>query len=460
MTPNSLPRDQIIIPDRFRKDYGDVAELAESIRRYGLIHPPCVSATNDTFTLVAGGRRMAAIDLLGWKTVPVTFIEQQSERQRRILEMEENIRRKSMTWQEECLAVAEVHRLQVEEGIDSKDYWTQERTGQMLGLSVASVSYNLAIAKALRDPNSGIHGMQGFTDALRFLMDKKQREIEAEQARRIHAQLEKAPISLEPISTGERIPQDELAAVKPWEAGELVVPLSKICRLGDCCDLIKELPSESVDHCITDPPYAIDMANLQQSSNLMDVSSTAAEHQPEENLLTLGCIIPELFRVIKPNGFCVLWTDVMIWYTLYHYLVNVGFKVQRWPFIWHKTTQCKNEAAQYNFTKNYEIAIIARKAGATLVQQPQTSILSAPNTHDGDHPFYKPLDAWYFLLKHLTLIGQTILDPFAGEGSCPDACVSTNRKFVAFEKNEVHYNKMLIALKEKLDLVLGKPRYE
>ena len=448
-TPHSLPREQIKIGDRFRKDYGNVEELADSIRSYGLIHPPCVDADNN---LVAGGRRMAAIDLLGWKTIPVTFVESLTDRQRRILEMEENIRRKSMTWQEECLAVYEVHQLQVAEGITSRDFWTQQRTGEMLGMSVANVNYTLAVARALRDPNSGIHGQNNFSDALRFLMDRKQREAEAEQARRIHAQLEQTQsISLEPISSAEGSSTAEVPAL--IDRDQVVVPLSKILRLGDCVELIKELPDNSIDHTISDPPYAIDMAMFHG----IDVSSTAAEHDVTENLKTLEAIIPELYRVTK--YFCALWCDAMNFGFLYSHMVKAGFKVQRWPLIWQKTTTCKNDAAQYNFTKNYEICIIGRKEGVTLVQQPATSVIQMGNTHDGDHPFYKPLEVWSFLFKHLTLVGQTILDPFAGEGSCPIACISTNRKFVAFEKNETHYNKLLIRAKELMDVTLRKPTY-
>src|SRR5574339_359044 len=150
LTTTSLPRNEIKIGDRFRKDYGEVDKLVKSIQTYGLIHPPCVDREGN---LIAGGRRMAAIDILGWQTVPVTFFEALTERQRRILEMEENVQRKSMTWQEECLAIYEIHQLQVAEGIENKDYWTQQRTGEMLGISTSNVNYTLAVARALRDPN-------------------------------------------------------------------------------------------------------------------------------------------------------------------------------------------------------------------------------------------------------------------------------------------------------------------
>ena len=63
--------DAILIDNRFRKDMGDLQGLAEDIDDLGLIQPVVVTPANK---LVAGGRRIEAVKLLGWETIPVTVI--------------------------------------------------------------------------------------------------------------------------------------------------------------------------------------------------------------------------------------------------------------------------------------------------------------------------------------------------------------------------------------------------
>lgn len=57
---------------RHRKDMGDVAALAESIRQVGLLHPIVVTPNG---CLVAGERRLSACKLLGWSEVPVSIVD-------------------------------------------------------------------------------------------------------------------------------------------------------------------------------------------------------------------------------------------------------------------------------------------------------------------------------------------------------------------------------------------------
>ena len=67
----TLKVTDIVIGERFRKDLGDIAALANSIRDVGLIQPLVV--TSD-LRLVAGRRRLEAVRELGWDEVPVYFV--------------------------------------------------------------------------------------------------------------------------------------------------------------------------------------------------------------------------------------------------------------------------------------------------------------------------------------------------------------------------------------------------
>lgn len=67
----SLAIDEIEIGDRYRKDLGDLDDLAMSIVENDLIHP--IAITSDG-RLVAGHRRLEACRRLGWSEVPVRVL--------------------------------------------------------------------------------------------------------------------------------------------------------------------------------------------------------------------------------------------------------------------------------------------------------------------------------------------------------------------------------------------------
>jgi N6-adenosine-specific RNA methylase IME4 len=69
---SAIAIEAIRVGERHRRDLGDIAVLAESIRAVGLLHPPVVRSDG---VLVAGERRLAACRLLGWTEVPVHIID-------------------------------------------------------------------------------------------------------------------------------------------------------------------------------------------------------------------------------------------------------------------------------------------------------------------------------------------------------------------------------------------------
>ena len=63
----SIKVSEILIKNRFRKDYGDIESLAKSIQELGLLQPIGVSQDN---VLIFGERRILAIKSLGWEYIP------------------------------------------------------------------------------------------------------------------------------------------------------------------------------------------------------------------------------------------------------------------------------------------------------------------------------------------------------------------------------------------------------
>ena len=115
-----------ITPDRIRKEFDDlvIEDMACSIYREGLHHAILLSVKNNVFTLVAGETRLRAIKLL--KECGLTFYHNQLEIQNDEIpytllretddavlafeaELNENLKRKDLTWQEQVVATNKLH---------------------------------------------------------------------------------------------------------------------------------------------------------------------------------------------------------------------------------------------------------------------------------------------------------------------------------------------------------------
>ena len=104
----NIPVDDIIVKKRIRQDSGDIESLADSLKRYGQISPIVISKKN---VLIAGGRRLEAAKLLGWRTINAVISESATELEMLELEVEENLQRRDFSMDEVAIATRNIHRL-------------------------------------------------------------------------------------------------------------------------------------------------------------------------------------------------------------------------------------------------------------------------------------------------------------------------------------------------------------
>jgi DNA modification methylase len=485
--------NEIILNDRAREDFGNLDELAESIRTYGLIHPIAVGPDKE---LIAGGRRHAALGLLlkdadayasAADTDPHirTFLETEelelgvlytSREDASVdlldeMELEENVRRKAFNWKEEICAIYKIHAKKKRKALLNGDSWGMRETGRLLGVSGASVQYAIKIYQALRDPEHEVHEACSANDALNLLV--KQKAMEARRLATAKNISVPKPETKPNAETGVEISLDDIGSdfavrdfsidslssprVEDSEDSEIVtVPLSRKCFLGNFLDL--DLPR--FNHIITDPPYGIDIANMKLSNGgITNLKGIEATHDVDENIAAFPLWLNRFYDLLPANGFLIMFCDMVHWNDLRLMADSIGFKTQRWPFVWCKTHSCMNQAADYNFTKNIEVALVARKGAATLISaQPssymQASSLPTKNRLHG-HPFVKPLELWQHLANAVAIEGEVILDPFSGVGSMPIAMVEGGFDFVSCEISEDYHTQQLSNLQTLYKNILG-----
>ncbi len=119
-------------------DEGALLELADSIRRYGILQPLTVRRrAGGGFELVAGERRLRAARMAGLREVPC-LVAAVSEEDSSLLALIENIQRRDLNYMEEAAALQKLIDLY---GL------SQEKVAEKLGKSQSAVANKLRLLK-------------------------------------------------------------------------------------------------------------------------------------------------------------------------------------------------------------------------------------------------------------------------------------------------------------------------
>ncbi len=98
----------IKIKKRVRKDLGDLENLKDSLRTYGLLNPITL---NSRYELIAGERRLTAATQLGWTNIQANIVDNLTEVEQLEMEIEENNQRKEFTDEELLKGYMRLERL-------------------------------------------------------------------------------------------------------------------------------------------------------------------------------------------------------------------------------------------------------------------------------------------------------------------------------------------------------------
>ena len=145
-------------PDNPRKDMGDLSELKNSIREYGILQNLTIypNEDNKTYTVLMGHRRLAAAKEVGFKKVPCRVVEAPERKEQITLMLCENMQRSGLTIPEE----ADGFQMVLDLGGTVKEI--TEKTG----LSEGTVRNRLNVAKLDRNLIDGCRFQLTISDYL------------------------------------------------------------------------------------------------------------------------------------------------------------------------------------------------------------------------------------------------------------------------------------------------------
>lgn len=247
--------------------------------------------------------------------------------------------------------------------------------------------------------------------------------------------------------------------------------------LGDCLDIMPQIPDKSVDMVLCDLPY--------------EVLNKNNHHAQWDRMIPFEPLWAQYERIIKDNGAIVLFGQGMFTSDL----MQSNRKLWRYNLIWNKVRTTSFLNANRMPLRCHEDICVFYKSLPTYHPQmedlngrepnhPQghgkhneknqcygkvnrinptytdkkhpRSIINIKAVHCSEgqfHPTQKPVDLLRYLIRTYTNPEDVVLDNCAGSGSTCIASIRERRRWIGIEKNEEYYQ----IAKKRIEQELSQP---
>jgi adenine-specific DNA-methyltransferase len=177
----------------------------------------------------------------------------------------------------------------------------------------------------------------------------------------------------------------------------------RICH-GNCLQVLPTLEAESIDFCLTDPPFLVTYRGRWDGVRGMIIG--------DDDPTWLAPASSEIFRVMKKDTFCVSfygWPHADLFVGTWKQL---GFRlVSHLAFV-------KNVWGLGRFTRGqHETAYLLAKGHPPIPECPISDTIEWEREQDAFHPNQKPVPSLYPLIAAYAPENGVVLDPFMGSGS-------------------------------------------
>lgn len=406
-----LPLTSIeVYTDRQRTDFGDIDGLMDSIRRIGQISPIAVEPLGDgRYRLIAGERRFRAITKLGWQTIEALELAELDERERELIELEENVRRKQLSWPEEILAVQKYVRVAKEPRMLS---------AKSLGMSEESLAQRLTLAEALED-NPKLKEINSWTAAYAQHTAAQKRAMDAAMESLLGDD-EPSPLD---FSLDEHEDEDAAEGPEPVPVRPTfrLVPKPSSAHRAELLSFMDWAPTYSGErfnliHC--DFPYGVGMDTnaLMNTSPRWKTMEDRYEDDPEIFDRLCRVFFEHQDKFIATSAHCIFWLAHKNYGRIASRFAHFGWTVSEVPLIWHKTDNAGIAPDPRRWPRRtYEIAVFASRGDRKIVKVKAASY-GGPATKE-HHISEKPIPMLSHFFEMVTDQHTTLLDPTCGSGT-------------------------------------------
>lgn len=238
--------------------------------------------------------------------------------------------------------------------------------------------------------------------------------------------------------------------------------------LGDNLDLYSEIPDNSIDCIITDPPYGCTALYWDKAIDLFQFWAEIKRICKPHAVIAIFSIQKFTTALIASNP------DMYRYELIWEKSMATGhFSANNRPLRGHETIQIfcqdfkgstynpqKTQGKPYKTSRSQPSVHYSQKRIDTVnhsgLRHPTTVLKFKNSSYKSPHPSAKPVELLRWLAKTYSNPGDLIFDPFAGSARLAEACEQEKRYFLGIEKEPQYFHAAVNRL--NLQLKSATPR--
>jgi len=210
--------------------------------------------------------------------------------------------------------------------------------------------------------------------------------------------------------------------------------------LGDCLEVMAELPPMSVNAVITDPPYMIGAISTGDKK-----AKAGGWADMENSAWWFAEWLRMARRALTPDGFACVFGNWRSLPTLLYAFSKLKWKVDS-LLIWDK--EWIGTAGPRQLRPTYEVVLFAGMPEAKIENRSASDIFrckwQAGNSKTTAHAAEKPVDLMLHLIGLTTHPTETVLDCFMGSGTTGVAARLGGRRFIGIERESEYFHEIAV----------------
>lgn len=202
---------------------------------------------------------------------------------------------------------------------------------------------------------------------------------------------------------------------------------------GDCLELMKDLPNESIDMILCDPPYLMNYQSGRRKDKFKKIDNDVDAYELIKETLK------ESYRVMKDN------TSIYMFCSWHHVdffkqAIEKEFKLKN-IIVWNKNNHGAGDL-KGAYAPKHEFVLYAHKGRSTFNEKRIPDVIDCAKVIGKNmlHPTEKPIDLLELFIERNSKEKEVVLDMFMGSGTTGVACKNLDREFIGMELDEGYFN--------------------
>ena len=191
---------------------------------------------------------------------------------------------------------------------------------------------------------------------------------------------------------------------------------------GDCVQIMTNMSAQCVGLIATDPPYLC---------HFLDRSGRRVLNDDRDDWLVPA--YAQMYRVLKPNAYCVTFYGWHRVDTFMHAWRAAGFRI-----VEHMVFVKRYDSSRLYVGRRHEQAYVLAKGFPRVPDCDIPDVIAWEYTGNKLHPTQKPVSVMRRLIEAFSKPGECVLDPFCGSGSTLIAAREAGRRGIGIELDERH----------------------